>query len=283
MTTRPASATAPTGPAHPGTSPGLKSQAVDPSSRLSATAPAVSNRPRVSRASRAGTERRASETAATTQGRFTRKIARQPPIPTRRPPTGGPPAAANPMAEPSIPKTVPRRSCGRSSRTSASEFGNTSAPVTAWRTREDNEHAEARSNGGTERHESEGDQPRENEGPTPQSVAQLAGEWLERGLRDQIAADEPGRRGNGYVEIVDDVGQRYGDHRRVERQQHRAERRRGEHGTLAGSRASSHLGRRHEASSRGTGGASSRSRRSAGRAAGSPSTSAHSRRARSGR
>jgi hypothetical protein len=51
------------------------------------------------------------------------------------PPSGGPPAAARAIADPSRPKAAPRRSSGRDSRTTASAFGDARAPAGRCRLR----------------------------------------------------------------------------------------------------------------------------------------------------
>src|SRR3954469_2183497 len=56
------------------------------------------------------------------------------------------------------------------------------------------------------------------------AVAELAGDRLDDREREQIRGDEPADRADGGVEVVDDVGQRHRDHRRVERRQQGAER-----------------------------------------------------------
>ena len=79
--------------------------------------------------------RRASTTATTPMGRFTRKTSRQSAAATSRPPSDGPrPAAA---AETADRRATPweRRSGGKASSTSASEDGTSIAAPSAWTTR----------------------------------------------------------------------------------------------------------------------------------------------------
>ena len=56
------------------------------------------------------------------------------------------------------------------------------------------------------------------------AVAELAGHGLDDREREQVRGDEPPDRADGGVEVVDDVGQRDRDHRRVERREQGAER-----------------------------------------------------------
>ncbi len=60
----------------------------------------------------------------------------QPNAPTRSPPMNGPIAALVETSMSNSPKAVPRRSAGDIARTSATEVVDTSAPLTAWRTRD---------------------------------------------------------------------------------------------------------------------------------------------------
>ena len=63
-------------------------------------------------------------------------IDRQPRPPTRRPPTSGPIAALVETSMSNSPNAEPRRSTGAIARSSATELVETSAPLSAWRTRD---------------------------------------------------------------------------------------------------------------------------------------------------
>ncbi len=74
--------------------------------------------------------------ASSATGTATMKIHRQPRPATRRPPTSGPTAALVDTSMSNNPNAEPRRSGGAISRSSATELVETSAPVTAWSTRD---------------------------------------------------------------------------------------------------------------------------------------------------
>ena len=99
------------------------------------------------------------------------------------------------------------------------------------------QHGKAR---GERRAQGGGREPRqadEDHRATAVAVPQLARQGMQRGHRDQVGGHRPGDRVQAHAEVVRDVGQGDRDHRRVQREQQRAERRRQQHGALGGGRA----------------------------------------------
>ena len=89
---------------------------------------------------------------------------------------------------------------------------------------EHDQERERRRQRGAERRQPEDREPAEHEPAAAVAVAELAGHGLDDGEREQVRGDEPPDRADRGVEVVDDVRQRDGDHRRVERREQGAQR-----------------------------------------------------------
>ena len=135
----------------------------------------------------------------------------------------GPSPAASAIEPPTIPNAPPRRSAGTSSRIRPAPFGKTTAPETACRTRNPirkaSDGASAAPSDATPKIAS----PPSTNRAAAVTVAELAGDGLDDGEREEVGGDEPPDGADRRVEVVDDVRQRDGDHRRVERRQQGAQ------------------------------------------------------------
>ncbi len=95
------------GEVQPSAPPRISASTAAPAATVKAAAPGRSSR-RAPGSRDSGSVRRASTTAASASGRFTRKIDRQPRYSVSRPPATGPTAAAAPLTEPQTPKATAR-------------------------------------------------------------------------------------------------------------------------------------------------------------------------------
>ena len=190
----------------------------------SSAAPSQSNAVAATTPGRRGTARHAIASAAATNGTLTRKIARHPPADHEH--------AADERPEPGGQRD---RATDDPERASAA-VGRDELADEAGAVREDDrardglQHAEPdqererRRQRSAERCQPEDRQPAEHEPAAAVPVAELAGDGLDDGEREKVRGDEPPDRADRGVEVVDDVRQRDGDHRRVERRQQGAQR-----------------------------------------------------------
>src|ERR687890_270440 len=85
---------------------------------------------------------------------------------------------------------------------------------------------------GDDRRHYEECKPDQEEPPSAVAIAQRAPQWLDGGHGDQVGGHDPGAPSEGAAEVLQKRGDGHGDHGRVERGEHRAQRYRGEHHAL---------------------------------------------------
>ena len=160
--------------------------------------------------------------ASRLKGRLTRKTQRQLTW-TRRPPIGGPNAAAAPPTADHRPMAAPLRAGPKAGRRRPREVGSISAPPVAWRTRAADEEAQRGGEGAQGGGGGEDGQP-EEEGPlAPGPVGPAAGRHQGGGEDDGVGAEHPRQGAQALaVEVRRDAGEGDVDDEEVQRGQEHA-------------------------------------------------------------
>src|SRR5829696_5376069 len=207
----------------PGSRQIVSARTRETSPRVSSVAPRRSNLPACGAGESAGSLHPRNSAGASSR-RLAAKIQRHPRAAVRIPPIEGPSPAATAIAAPTF-EGNERADERRAVRDGGGAGDGLHGPG-------DEQDLDAPRERGDDRRHYEECKPDQEEPPSAVAIAQRAPQWLDGSHGDQVGGHDPGAPSEGAAEVLQKRGDRHGDHGRVERGEHGAQRYRGEHHAL---------------------------------------------------